>query len=52
MACAPCSKNKKQYEVVNAEGTRVWGPTPYQTTAEAMATRHKGTVREVPKGDD
>ncbi|MEU2264940.1 hypothetical protein ABZ568_00500 [Streptomyces olindensis] len=49
MACAPCQKNKKQYEVINSQGTRVFGPTPYKTTADAMAQRHNGTVREVPK---
>jgi hypothetical protein len=47
MGCA-CGKNKTQYEVVK-DGTRVFGPTPYKTTADAMATRHQGTVREVAK---
>ncbi|MFF4179711.1 hypothetical protein [Streptomyces sp. NPDC001750] len=47
MACA-CKKTK--YEVVDAAGKRVFGPTPYKTTAEAMAKRGEGrTVREVPK---
>lgn len=46
-----CSCNKKkQYEVVDASGKRVFGPTPYETTAKAMAKRGEGrTVREVPK---
>jgi len=46
-----CGKNKTQYEVVNSEGTVLFGPTPYKTTANAMAARHQGTVREVPKAD-
>ncbi|MFF5655211.1 hypothetical protein [[Kitasatospora] papulosa] len=47
MGCA--CKNKTQYEVVNAEGTVVFGPTPYKTTADAMAARHHGQVRETVK---
>ncbi|MEH0579100.1 MULTISPECIES: hypothetical protein [Streptomyces] len=49
MPCA-CQKNKTQYEVIDAEGKRVFGPTPYKTTADAMAARGDGrTVREVAK---
>ncbi|WP_406321843.1 hypothetical protein [Streptomyces sp. NBC_00519] len=50
MPCA-CQKNKTQYEVVDAAGKCVFGPTPYKTTADAMAARGAGReVREVPKG--
>ncbi|WP_019061704.1 hypothetical protein [Streptomyces prunicolor] len=52
MPCA-CQKNKKQYEVVDAAGNRVFGPTPYKTTADAMAARGDGRqVREVSKGSN
>jgi len=49
VGCNCASKNRTQYEVVK-DGTRVFGPTPFKTTADAMATRHQGEVREVPKG--
>ncbi|MDQ0761999.1 hypothetical protein [Streptomyces canus] len=49
MPCS-CQKNKTQYEVVDADGKRVFGPTPYKTTADAMAARGDGReVREVAK---
>lgn len=49
MPCA-CQKNKTQYEVVDGAGNRVFGPTPYKTTADAMAARGEGrAVREVAK---
>ncbi|MBC9729273.1 hypothetical protein [Streptomyces sp. TRM68367] len=49
MPCA-CNKNKTQYEVIDASGKRVFGPTPYKTTADAMAARGDGrTVREAAK---
>ncbi|MER6146235.1 hypothetical protein ABT174_40635 [Streptomyces sparsogenes] len=49
MPCA-CQKNKTQYEVIDASGNRVFGPTPYKTTADAMAARADGRiVREVAK---
>ncbi|GGZ73265.1 hypothetical protein ACFOOM_00905 [Streptomyces echinoruber] len=45
-----CGKNKTQYEVVE-NGRRVFGPTPYKTTAESVAARGAGReVREVTKG--
>lgn len=44
-----CGKNKIQYEVVDAGGARTFGPTPFKTTADAMAVKHKGTVREIKK---
>ncbi|WP_330435891.1 hypothetical protein OIC43_37260 [Streptomyces sp. NBC_00825] len=45
-----CSCQKKKFEVLDASGNRVFGPTPYKTTADAMAKRGEGrTVREVPK---
>jgi hypothetical protein len=49
VGCNCGSKNRIQYEVVK-DGTRVFGPTPYKTTADAMAVRHQGEVREVAKG--
>jgi hypothetical protein len=50
MACS-CQNNRAQYEVVDAAGKRVFGPTPYKTTADAMAARGGDReVREVPKG--
>ena len=42
-----CGAKKQQYEVVDASGKRLFGPTPYKTTADAMATRHGATVRPV-----
>ncbi|MGW4007954.1 hypothetical protein [Streptomyces sp. BSE6.1] len=46
-----CACNKTKYEVVDANGKRVFGPTPYKTTADAMAAREEGRkVRELPKG--
>jgi hypothetical protein len=46
-----CGKNRTQYEVIDAEGNRVGDPTPYKTTADALAAREAGRqVREVPKG--
>ncbi|MEZ3180793.1 hypothetical protein KYY02_19495 [Streptomyces pimonensis] len=51
MACN-CGKNKTQYEVVDTAGRRVFGPTTYKTTAQAVADREPGReVREVAKGD-
>ena len=38
MPCS-CQKNKSQYEVVDASGKRVFGPTPYKTTADARRSR-------------
>jgi len=49
MPCA-CQKNRTQYEVVDAAGKRVFGLTPYKTTADAMAVRGEGRrVREIAK---
>jgi hypothetical protein len=31
--------NKKQYEVVDAAGKRLFGPTPYKSTADAILQR-------------
>lgn len=43
-----CGKKSTQYEVVSAEGKRLFGPSPFKTTVEAMASRHPGsTVRPV-----
>ncbi|MFD4855145.1 hypothetical protein [Streptomyces atratus] len=48
MACS-CQKNRKQYEVVTAEGKVVF-PTSSESTAKAVAKRYPGsTVREKPK---
>ncbi|MGA5418024.1 hypothetical protein [Streptomyces pseudogriseolus] len=45
-----CGKNKTQYEVVDAAGKRVFGPTSYKTTAQAVADREAGReVREIGK---
>ncbi|MEU0627767.1 hypothetical protein [Streptomyces sp. NPDC005989] len=47
-----CSCQKKKFEVLDASGNRVFGPTPYKTTADAVVKRKGGagyTVREVPK---
>ncbi|MFE6022354.1 hypothetical protein ACFQ6O_38395 [Streptomyces sp. NPDC056441] len=45
-----CSCKKKKFEVIDDAGKVVFGPTPYKTTADAMAQRGEGrTVREVPK---
>lgn len=46
-----CGGNKgTQFEVVTSEGTVVFGPTPYKTTADAMSERHPGSrVREAQK---
>lgn len=50
MACN-CAKNKIMYEAVSAEGKRLFGPSPYKTTVDAMAARHPGaTVRPVGGG--
>lgn len=39
MGCA-CNKNKTQYDVVDSTGKRLWGPSTFETTANAMATRY------------
>jgi hypothetical protein len=45
-----CGKNKTQYEVVDSTGKRVFGPTTYKTTAQAVADREAGReVREIGK---
>jgi hypothetical protein len=50
MPCV-CQKNKTHYEVLDASGKRVFGPTLYKTTADAMAARGEGReVREISKG--
>lgn len=49
MACGVCNKNRKQYEVVDVNGKRIFGPTPFKTTADAMGAKHNATVREVQK---
>ena len=43
-----CAKKNTMYEAVSAEGKRLFGPSPFKTTVEAMAARHPGaTVRPV-----
>ena len=53
MACGPCAaraKNRTQYEVVSADGKRLFGPTASKPTAEAVSKRYAGsTVQEKPK---
>jgi len=49
MACNCGGKNTVQYEVVDASGKRLFGPTPFKTTADAMGAKHGATVREVQK---
>lgn len=45
-----CGKNKTQYEVVDANGKRVFGPTTFKTTAQAVADKVPGRqLREVGK---
>ncbi|WP_181383795.1 hypothetical protein [Streptomyces sp. NWU339] len=47
-----CGKNKAQYEVVDSSGRRVFGPTAYKTTAQAVADREAGRkVRPIEKGN-
>ena len=48
MACN-CGGKKVQYEVVDKDGKRLFGPTPFKTTADAMGAKHGATVREVQK---
>jgi hypothetical protein len=41
----PCACTEKtQYEVIDSTGNRLFGPTPYKTTADAMAQRHPGAT--------
>lgn len=43
-----CAKKSTMYEAVSAEGKRLFGPSPFKSTVEAMAARHAGaTVRPV-----
>lgn len=45
-----CGSTRVQYEAVDAGGKRIFGPSPFKTTVDAMAARHPGAVvREVKK---
>jgi hypothetical protein len=39
-----CTKKNTMYEAVSAEGKRLFGPSPFKTTVEAMAARHTGAA--------
>lgn len=45
MACG-CQNKGAQFQVVTSDGKVVFGPTPYETTAKAMAQRHEGSTVE------